>query len=90
MMEMLSKMDKTELEQNLNKVSKILNSKDADRVIDEIKKNTERRNEYGKKSRRTQLQSQSPYSHVQRTGTESILAIHAKQNQAEYRLCLLQ
>lgn len=40
MMEMLSKMDKTELEQNLNKVSKILNSKDADRVIDEIKKNT--------------------------------------------------
>ena len=41
-MEMLSKMDKTELEQNLNKVSKILNSKDADRVIDEIKKNTEK------------------------------------------------
>ena len=40
MLEMLSKMDKTELEQNLNKVSKILNSKDADRVIDEIKKNT--------------------------------------------------
>ena len=40
MMEMLSKMDKTELEQNLNKVGKILNSKDADRVIDEIKKNT--------------------------------------------------
>ena len=40
MMEMLSKMDKTELEQNLNKVSKILNSKDANRVIDEIKKNT--------------------------------------------------
>ena len=40
MMEMLSKMDKTELEQNLNKVSKILNSKDADRVKDEIKKNT--------------------------------------------------
>ena len=42
MMEMLSKMDKTELEQNLNKVSKILNSKDTDRVIDEIKKNTEK------------------------------------------------
>lgn len=42
MMEMLSKMNKTELEQNLNKVSKILNSKDADRVIDEIKKNTEK------------------------------------------------
>ena len=40
MMEMLSKMDKVDLEQNLNKVSKILNSKDADRVIDEIKKNT--------------------------------------------------
>ena len=40
MMEILSKIDKTELEQNLNKVSKILNSKDADRVIDEIKKNT--------------------------------------------------
>ena len=40
MMEMLSKMDKTELEQNLNKVSKILNSKDANRVIDEIKKYT--------------------------------------------------
>ena len=40
MMEMLSKMDKKELEQNLNNVSKSLNSKDADRVIDEIKKNT--------------------------------------------------
>lgn len=42
MMEMLSKMDKADLEQNLNKVSKILNSKDADRVIDEIKKNTDK------------------------------------------------
>ena len=42
MMEMLSKMDKADLEKNLNKVSKILNSKDADRVIDEIKKNTEK------------------------------------------------
>lgn len=40
MMEMLSKMDKADLEQNLNKVRKILNSKDANRVIDEIKKNT--------------------------------------------------
>ena len=42
MMEMLPKMNKADLEQNLNKVSKILNSKDADRVIDEIKKNTDK------------------------------------------------
>ena len=40
MMEMLSKMDKTELEQNLNNFCKILIYKYADRVIDEIKKNT--------------------------------------------------
>ena len=39
MMEMLSKMDKTELEQNLNKVSKILNSKDKETIINEIKNN---------------------------------------------------
>lgn len=40
MMSMLAKMDKKELEQGLNKVSKMLNSKEADQVINEIKKKT--------------------------------------------------
>lgn len=40
MMSMLAKMDKKDLEEGLNKVSKMLNSKEADQVIDEIKKNT--------------------------------------------------
>lgn len=38
LMNMLSKMDKKELEDGLNKVSKILNSKEADNIINEIKK----------------------------------------------------
>ena len=37
---MLSKMDKKELENGLNQVSKMLNSKDADNIINEIKKNS--------------------------------------------------
>lgn len=40
LMSMLSRMDKKDLEQGLNKVSKMLNSKDADFIINEIKKNT--------------------------------------------------
>lgn len=39
LMNMLSKMDKKELESNLSKVSKMLNSKDADDIINQIKKN---------------------------------------------------
>ncbi len=39
LMNMLSKMDKKELEANLTKVSKLLNSKEADNVINQIKKN---------------------------------------------------
>ena len=39
MMEMLSKMDKKELEAGLSQVSKMLNSKDADKLINEIRKN---------------------------------------------------
>ena len=42
MMAMLSKMDKKDLEEGLNKVSKMLNSKEADKMIDQIKKNTDR------------------------------------------------
>ena len=42
MMAMLSKMDKKDLEDGLNKVSKMLNSKDADNIIEQIKKNTNR------------------------------------------------
>lgn len=38
LMAMLSKMDKKDLEQGLNKVSQMLKSKDADAIIDEIKK----------------------------------------------------
>ncbi len=40
LMAMLSKMDKKDLEQGLNKVGQMLNSKDADKVINEIKKKT--------------------------------------------------
>ncbi len=40
MMSMLAKMDKKDLEEGLNKVSKMLNSKEADQVINQIKKNT--------------------------------------------------
>ena len=40
LMSMLSKMDKKDLEQGLSKVSKMLKSKDADTIINEIKKNT--------------------------------------------------
>lgn len=39
LMNMLSKMDIKELESNLSKVSKMLNSKDADNIINQIKKN---------------------------------------------------
>jgi len=38
MMEMVSKMDKRELEAGLSQVSKMLHSKDADKIIEEIKK----------------------------------------------------
>lgn len=39
LMNMLSKMDKKDLETNLTKVSKMLNSKEADNIINQIKKN---------------------------------------------------
>ena len=39
LMSMLSKMDKKELDANLSKVSKMLNSKDADNIINQIRKN---------------------------------------------------
>ena len=39
LMAMLSKMDKSQLEQGLNKVSQMLKRKDADSIINEIKKN---------------------------------------------------
>lgn len=39
LMTMLAKMDKKELEQGLNKVSQMLKNKDANTIIDEIKKN---------------------------------------------------
>ena len=37
LMAMLSKMDKKDLEAGLSKVSKMLNSKDANNIIDQIK-----------------------------------------------------
>ena len=40
LMAMLSKMDKKDLEAGLSKVSKMLNSKEADNVIQQIKNNT--------------------------------------------------
>lgn len=39
MLNMISKMDKKQLEEGLSKVSKMLNSPDADKIINEIKKN---------------------------------------------------
>ncbi len=39
LMNMLSKMDKKDLETNLAKVSKMLNSKDAENIINQIRKN---------------------------------------------------
>ena len=39
LMNMLSKMDKKDLEQGLNKVSQMLKNKDAESIINEIKKN---------------------------------------------------
>ena len=38
LMSLLAKMDKKELEKNLNKVSQILKSNDANSIIDNIKK----------------------------------------------------
>ena len=38
LMSMLSRMDKKDLENGLNQVSQILKSKDANTIIDEIKK----------------------------------------------------
>lgn len=40
MMSMLAQMDKKELEDGLNKVGQMLNSKQANQVIEQIKKNT--------------------------------------------------
>ena len=40
LMSMLSKMDKKDLEKGLNQVSQLLNSKEADSMIEQIKKNT--------------------------------------------------
>ncbi|MBQ8379471.1 MAG: hypothetical protein IJX34_01495 [Clostridia bacterium] len=39
LMDMLSKMDKKQLEEGLSKVSQVLNSKDKDKIINEITKN---------------------------------------------------
>lgn len=39
LMEMLSKMDKKQLEQGLDKVSQMLNSENKEKIINEIKKN---------------------------------------------------
>lgn len=40
LMSMLSKMDKNQLEQGLNQVSKMLGSKEADAMIEQIRKKT--------------------------------------------------
>lgn len=40
LMSILSKMDKKELEEGLHKVNQILNAKDKDKIIEEIKKNS--------------------------------------------------
>ncbi|HJJ06499.1 MAG: hypothetical protein U0O04_00905 [Clostridia bacterium] len=40
LMNMLSKMDKKQLEEGLSKVSQVLNSKDKNKIIDEITKNS--------------------------------------------------
>lgn len=39
LMSMLAKMDKKELEKNINKVSQILKNNDANSIINEIKQN---------------------------------------------------
>ena len=39
LLKMLNTMDKKTLAENLSKVGNMLNSKDADKIIDEIKKN---------------------------------------------------
>lgn len=39
LMSMLARMDKKELEKNINKVSQILKNNDANSIINEIKKN---------------------------------------------------
>ena len=39
-MNMLSKMDMKQLEEGLSKVSQVLNSKDKNKIIDEITKNS--------------------------------------------------
>lgn len=39
LMNMLSKMDKKDLEQGLNKMSQMLKNNDANAIIDQIKKN---------------------------------------------------
>lgn len=41
LMEALSKIDKKELDAGLNKVSKLLGSKEADNIINEIRKNNQ-------------------------------------------------
>ena len=40
LMNMLSKMDKKQLEEGLSKVSQVLNSRDKNKIIDEITKNS--------------------------------------------------
>lgn len=40
LMNMLSKMDNKQLEEGLSKVSQVLNSKDKNKIIDEITKNS--------------------------------------------------
>ena len=42
LMNLLSKMDKKELEQGLNKAAQILNSPDEDKIINEINKNKDK------------------------------------------------
>lgn len=41
LMSLLSKMDKKDLEQGLEQATKILNSKDKDSIINDIKKNSD-------------------------------------------------
>lgn len=42
LMNLLSKMDKKELEQGLNKAAQILNSPDKDKIINEINQNKDK------------------------------------------------
>ena len=46
LMNMLSQMDKRELEQGLTKVAQILNSPEKDKIINEINKNNPNRENY--------------------------------------------